>query len=629
MLPASSDLFLIKVLLLKAARGISVSVFLLCMGQMIVSFASNYGLSLILLKLLWEVGPGLLEALGDSNHCPTLVWLHKDIPAAMPKPFKFFNLWAEHPNFMAILANLDSATAGTTIHAEVETEKELKEEAEMLFYKQKAKADWIKDGDQGTHFFHSLVASKRKCSTIRVLYNHSGERLDTFDAISNEVVDFFVKQLGVVDPEVKGSNISTVKELLGYSLPRNAADTLCMDISDAEIKEALWGQVNNKSPGPDGYNAFFFKKAWTVVGDDFLAAIRYCFDHSFMLPFFNATAVVLVPKVPNPSLVKDFRPISCCSVVYKNVTRILVDRLSYVPAVYGLALLILAMNVLSNLLNVAALNGVFGYHPKCKRIGLTHICFADDLLIFCKGSLNSVMGVQAVLDKLYFMSGLKLNASKCEIFVSGISAGQSSLIRELTGFSLGTLPVRYLGVPLVTRKLAVKDYQALIDKIRTKLSLWANKHLSFAGRLQLICSVMHLKLLVWLSLQTLAGTSNTCWKSGLKLLTYSRASIVAWMAMLNRLPTRVRLVQMGLSIDTDMCLLCGTVSETREHLFFECSFAKELWRSILGLCGIERGVSSWNGELTWAVRLFKGKSLIVRVLRLAWTVFGVQQNRTS
>ena len=45
-------------------------------------------------------------------------------------------------------------------------------------------------------------------------------------------------------------------------------------------------------------------------------------------------------------------------------------------------LFVIAMNVLSKLLDSAAAHGVFSLHPKCKKIHLTHLSFADDLLIF-------------------------------------------------------------------------------------------------------------------------------------------------------------------------------------------------------------------------------------------------------
>ncbi|XP_039006212.1 uncharacterized protein LOC120133763 [Hibiscus syriacus] len=107
------------------------------------------------------------------------------------------------------LANLNSAHSSSNIASELEIGKELQalEEAELLFYKQKAKADWINEGDQRTRFFHSMVACKRKSNTIRVLYNQDELRLDTFEDFSNEVIDFFQRQLGVADRNITGSNV--------------------------------------------------------------------------------------------------------------------------------------------------------------------------------------------------------------------------------------------------------------------------------------------------------------------------------------------------------------------------------------------------------------------------------------
>ncbi|XP_039027474.1 uncharacterized protein LOC120161268 [Hibiscus syriacus] len=292
---------------------------------------------------------------GDSDHCPAVVWLRKAAPVPVEGnpaqvlfqklkrlkcPLRYLNkshfndisnqVKLKREELMRIqLANL---SAGSIVNDEMQAERELHslEEAEMLFYKQKAKVSWINEGDQGTRFFHSVVASKRKSSTIMVLFDQSGTRLDTFDDMANEVIKFFQYQLGTTDANVKGCSTATIKDLLNYSLPLGADTVLCRDVSDVEIRKALWGQGNDKSPGPDGYNPFFYKVAWPIIGDDFTTAVRYCFENSFILPAFNSTAVVLVPKVPNPSLVKDFRPISCCTVIYKTITRILVKRLSAV-----------------------------------------------------------------------------------------------------------------------------------------------------------------------------------------------------------------------------------------------------------------------------------------------------------
>ena len=93
--------------------------------------------------------------------------------------------------------------------------------------------------------------------------------------------------------------------------------------------------------------------------------------------------------------------------------------------------------------------------------------------------------------------------------------------------------------------------------------------------------------------------------------------IVSWMTVLNRLPTMDRMLRWGLEID-GKCRLCQDGMESRDHLFFECSFAKEVWRSVLQMYGLNKGILPWNEELNWAIQNFKGKSLISVILRLAW-----------
>lgn len=60
---------------------------------------------------------------------------------------------------------------------------------------------------------------------------------------------------------------------------------------------------------------------------DLVAAVLLFFEKGFMLLVWNSTALTLVPKVPSPSSIKDYRPIACCNVVYKVVTKILVNRM--------------------------------------------------------------------------------------------------------------------------------------------------------------------------------------------------------------------------------------------------------------------------------------------------------------
>lgn len=110
-------------------------------------------------------------------------------------------------------------------------------------------------------------------------------------------------------------------------------------------------------------------------------------------------------------------------------------------------LFVIAMNCLSTMLNKAAEEGKFHYHHKCSASKLTHLCFADDLLIFTEGSLESVQNVLQVLQEFHQRSGLAVSVQKSSFFASGLSQQECDLITFSTGMPLGTLHVRYLGGP--------------------------------------------------------------------------------------------------------------------------------------------------------------------------------------
>ena len=51
-------------------------------------------------------------------------------------------------------------------------------------------------------------------------------------------------------------------------------------------------------------------------------------------------------------------------------------------------------------------NSDFGFHPKCSSLKLTHLCFVDDLFIFSKGELKSLMIINWTLSEFSSTFGL-------------------------------------------------------------------------------------------------------------------------------------------------------------------------------------------------------------------------------
>lgn len=153
-------------------------------------------------------------------------------------------------------------------------------------------------------------------------------------------------------------------------------------------------------------------------------------------------------------------------------------------------LYVILNNVLSKMLNEAAVNGKFGYHPHCSGVKLTHLSFADDILVFSDGQVRSLEGIMEVMEQFASFSSLYINASKSTIFVTGGCAGDLGVAAAEKGITLGTLPIRYMGFPLTTKTLSRHDYEPLIDKVHSRMLTWSNKSISFAGRLLLIKTVI-------------------------------------------------------------------------------------------------------------------------------------------
>ncbi|XP_062086165.1 uncharacterized mitochondrial protein AtMg01250-like [Humulus lupulus] len=85
-------------------------------------------------------------------------------------------------------------------------------------------------------------------------------------------------------------------------------------------------------------------------------------------------------------------------------------------------LFVIVMEYLTRLLIKASRDNRFKFHPMCKSLNLISLCFADDLIIFCKGTTTSVQVLLEVFSEFGCSSGLKINYSKSHIYFGGVPA---------------------------------------------------------------------------------------------------------------------------------------------------------------------------------------------------------------
>ncbi|PWA74759.1 RNA-directed DNA polymerase, eukaryota, Reverse transcriptase zinc-binding domain protein [Artemisia annua] len=461
----------------------------------------------------------------------------------------------------------------------------VKDEEKLLL--QKSKVKWLSVGDRNNAFFHKTLKSRQHRGRIEIIHDEAGKKYEG-GSVAMQFVEHFQKFLGIQVPVRKMIDMDNV---ICNKLTTNEAEAMINRVSDEEIKAAMFQIDDNKAPGPDGFTSCFFKKAWSVIGKDVCNAIREFFETGKLLKEINSTIITLVPKSQNPTKVSEFRPIACCNVLYKCISKILTERMK---SCLGKLVsqnqsafirpnrnirdnILLAQEVLKGydrkegpkrialkvdiqkaydtvnwefledilrsgrgspylftlvmeLLSVIVHNKVehtdgFKYHFGCKQLKITHICFADDLLMFCYGDSTSVKVYRDAIEEFGSYSGVLPNYNKSTIIFGSMNDEDKQRILSIVPFKVEKLPIRYLGVPLTSKRLGVKDCKSLIDKVKSRIFNWKNKCLTYAGRLQLIAAVLESLHVYWASVFLLPQTIINDINKLLKIFLWNQGEI--------------------------------------------------------------------------------------------------------
>ncbi|RVW26080.1 putative ribonuclease H protein [Vitis vinifera] len=169
---------------------------------------------------------------------------------------------------------------------------------EEIFWRQKSRELWLKEGDNNTRFFHRMANAHCRRNWLAVP-GEEGWR-PSVDGISFMRLDI---------SEAEGLEIPFVEE---------------------EVLAALTDLGKDKAPGPDGFTMAFWLYGWDVVKFEIMGFFREFHERGRFVKSLNATFLVLVPKKGGAEDLKDFRPISLVGSLYKLLAKVLANRIKKV-----------------------------------------------------------------------------------------------------------------------------------------------------------------------------------------------------------------------------------------------------------------------------------------------------------
>ncbi|XP_060212045.1 uncharacterized protein LOC132639621 [Lycium barbarum] len=485
-----------------------------------------------------------------SDHCPMILNV-KAHQLNVKSPFRFFNVWADHRDFSGIVekvwrhkldqwtmkniwlklkslrpklkrlnheefrrvtqnieqARIDLRHAQTQLARQysdplfaIEKEAQLRLEKwstiEESILKQKARDTWIKLGDSNTKYFSVVITEKQHRKQITTLTSLTGLQLVDNDDIKTEIVQFYQGLMGTAAASLPAVNKLIMRN--GPVLTPAQQQSLCADVTEVEIWEGLKDIGDEKAPGVDGYNALFFKRTWHIIKNDIISAVKEFFITGRLYKAINCTVVTLVPKTAHPSTVKKFRPIACCTILYKIIAKVLAARMQ---------------KVMADIIDEAQTGFIPGRkiadniiiaHELVKAYTRKNISARCMIKIDLKKAYDSVEWIylRQVLEELRFpekfikwllecvqtvnysiiVNGLQANLEKSSVYFGGVNQTVQDNILQHLGYTHGELPFRYLGIPLSSKKLSLLQWQPLIEKMGGRISTWTARKLSYAGR---------------------------------------------------------------------------------------------------------------------------------------------------
>ncbi|GLJ29203.1 hypothetical protein SUGI_0575970 [Cryptomeria japonica] len=485
-------------------------------------------------------------------------------------------------------------------HDDYQKEKILKAELaeilarEEIYWKDKSRETWIKEGDKNSKKNHALVKARRAQNSIQEIKNEEGMTCVERDSIGKAAEEYFKKILNDKDGR-KNTDSGMVLDAVPRIISEEDNRMLLEPFSEEEIKKAVFRLHPDKAPGPDGMTTRFYQNCWEFIKTDLMEVLEHVRKNGKFVKEINNTVLVVIPKKTNPTSFEEYRPIALCNSIYKIITKRLANRLKVVlpklisikqngftPGREIIDSIILTTETLHSIIQdkknammikldiskaydkvrweflieviqkmgfsqkwieiikvcistphySVAINGsLFSFFESLNGLrqgdpispflfvimaealsryiaklrenkvwngievhaniqAITHSQFADDTTLFGETSVTEAEIIKLVLNNYAMVSRQHINRKKMEVFFFNTKKEIQAKIAKILRCTIGTLPVKYLGVPLIGGKAKKDVWEEMITKCRQKTKTWKHKWLALPGRILLIKTVL-------------------------------------------------------------------------------------------------------------------------------------------
>ena len=189
-----------------------------------------------------------------------------------------------------------------------------------------ARLQWLNEGEKPTSFFCKLERKHCNEKTMKKIQTNSGTIVTDQKSILKEIPKFYHNLFKSRDCNIKTYNAK--EEITRAGLKMIPKTVLGHHISAKELGFVLKKMKNNKLPGIDGISADFLKNFWRKLKFFVANAINNCYCKGVLSTSMRQAIITCIPKGnKDRQLIKNWRPISLLSVIYKLASATIAERL--------------------------------------------------------------------------------------------------------------------------------------------------------------------------------------------------------------------------------------------------------------------------------------------------------------